>query len=291
MFPSTPPPLAGVVHTDVRVRNCRWHVATAGDPQAPPIVLVHGWPQHWWAWRKVIGDLAKTHRVYAPDLRGFGWSDAPDGRYDKANLAADLELLLDELEIDSCTVAGHDWGGFVSFLLALRAPERVSGLAAFSIIHPWFEPPTPTPQMLSRVAYQFVLAAPILGEQVQRRVPQLIGRGLPRVSARDFRWDPKDLALYAGQFQRPAHARAASALYRTFLLRELPALAKHCYANRTLQMPAIHATGGEDPVVTPDRLEGAQATQLRTEVVDGAGHWLPEERPQRVIELIREVAV
>jgi pimeloyl-ACP methyl ester carboxylesterase len=284
MLPSTPPPLPGVVHTDVRVRNCRWHVATAGDRDAPSILLLHGWPQHWWAWRKVIGPLARDHRVYAPDLRGFGWSDAPPGRYDKANLAADVELLLDELEVDACTVAGHDWGGFVAFLLALRAPERVERLAAFSIIHPWFDVPPPSPGALLTSSYQFVLATPVLGEQLQRRAPALVRALLARGGLRE------DVDLYTGAYERAEHARAASALYRTFLLRELPALARDCYANRTLPMPAIHATGSRDPVVTPERLEGssAHAPQLRTRVVEGAGHWLPEERPQEVVELIRE---
>ena len=108
-FPSQPPPMNGVVHTDVRVDRSRWHVATAGDHDAPPMVLLHGWPQHWWMWRKVIGPLAKEHRVYAPDMRGFGWSDAPPGTYSKMGLAADVERLLDVLEIDRCVLVGHDW--------------------------------------------------------------------------------------------------------------------------------------------------------------------------------------
>src|SRR4051794_39758643 len=139
-FPPAPPPLDGVVHVDVEVDGTRWHVATAGAPGAAPILLLHGWPQHWWAWRHIIPGLAPDHRVLAPDLRGFGWSDAPDGRYSKMGLARDVERLLDVLGVERCTLVGHDWGALVGFLTAIRAPERVERLVALSNIQPWFRP-------------------------------------------------------------------------------------------------------------------------------------------------------
>src|SRR3954471_19755696 len=290
MFPSSPPDLPGLEHRDVIVRRNRWHVAVAGDPDAPPVVLLHGWPQHFYAWRHVIDRLKDDHRVYAPDLRGFGWSDAPDGQYSKNGLACDVEDLLDILEIETCTLAGHDWGGFIAFLAALRVPERINRLAAFNIIHPWFDVPPPTPGTLLRSSYQFVLATPFLGESVQRF---LGASGFPAILARSsapgFDWDPEATALYAGAFSRGPHARAASALYRTFLLRELPALAAGKYGNRRLEVPGVHATSDQDQVVTPDRIQGLEehAPNMRTHIVAGAGHWTPEERPDEVAELIR----
>jgi pimeloyl-ACP methyl ester carboxylesterase len=289
VFPSSPPALPGVEHREVTIRRVRWHVAVAGDPDAPPVVLLHGWPQHFYAWRHVIDRLKADFRVYAPDLRGFGWSEAPDGAYSKNGLACDVELLLDELEIETCTLAGHDWGGFVAFLTALRAPERVGRLAAFSIIHPWIHFPKPTPTTIARSSYQFVLAAPFVGEQVQRRLGALYGLALRRSASHGFQWDEEALRLYAEAYTRPEHARAASALYRTFLLRELPALTGGKYANRDLGVPGVLATGAEDPVVTEERLDGlaGHAPNMITHVVAGAGHWLPEERPDEVSELIR----
>src|SRR4051794_13802916 len=191
-FPAAPPPLPGIVHTDVRVDRARWHVATAGDPDAPPIVLLHGWPQHWWIWRRVMPDLAKTHRVYAPDLRGFGWSDAPAGRYSKMGLACDVERLLDELGIDTCTLVGHDWGGYVAFLTAIRAPERVDRLVGFSIIHPWPKPSRIDPAaVVKTLAYQVPISTPVLGERLQRHGARVLGR-LIRGGSPGFEWDPKD---------------------------------------------------------------------------------------------------
>jgi pimeloyl-ACP methyl ester carboxylesterase len=290
-FPSSPPPLPGVVHTDVRVERHRWHVATAGEDGNPPVVLLHGWPQHWWIWRRVIEDLARTHRVYAPDLRGFGWSDAPEGRYSKMGLAADVEQLLDELGIGSCTLAGHDWGGFTAFLTAIRAPERVERLAVFSIIHPWLRGAGRDPKALASTLYQPVIGAPVLGPRIVRRGTPLLRLMLRRGAGPGFTWDPQDVRLYAEQWQRPDHARATSALYRTFLVKELPALLRGRYANRRLEMPITLVTGEHDPVVTPDRLAGYEghAPQMRTETIAGAGHFLPDEKPGEVIRVIREL--
>ena len=82
------PELPGVRHADHALpTGVTLHVAEAGDPDAPPILAVHGWPQHWWLWRGVIGPLAQDFRVLAIDLRGFGWSSpAPDGDYRKERL-------------------------------------------------------------------------------------------------------------------------------------------------------------------------------------------------------------
>lgn len=87
------------------------HVALAGPDDGPPLLLVHGWPQHWWEWRHVIPALAERFRVIAPDLRGFGWSEVPAGGYEKEQLASDMLALLDTLGIERVSWIGHDWGG------------------------------------------------------------------------------------------------------------------------------------------------------------------------------------
>ena len=86
-------------------------------------MLLHGWPQHWYEWRHQIPVLAEHYRVICPDLRGFGWSDAPPGGYDKETLAADVVNLLDALGLDRVKLIGHDWGGWVGFLLCIDPPR------------------------------------------------------------------------------------------------------------------------------------------------------------------------
>ncbi len=289
MFAPAPPTLPGVTHTDLQVGRARWHVAMAGDPEAPPIVLLHGWPQHWWLWRHQLADLATTHRVLVPDLRGFGWSDAPAGRYAKAGLAADVLTLLDALGVEDFDLVGHDWGGFVAFLVALRAPERVKHLVAFSITHPWLKiGGSSLRSTLATAGYQLPISTPGLGPFLLRRtglVELILRKGSPRLQ-----WDRETIAIYRDALRRPGHARASSRLYRTFLLRELRPIAAGHYANRSLPMPVLLVTGSEEIILTPERVAGLgeHAPLGRTEVLQDAGHFLPEERPEHVLALIRK---
>jgi pimeloyl-ACP methyl ester carboxylesterase len=129
-----PPPLPGVTHRTVDVGEVGLHVAEAGE--GPPLLLLHGWPQHWWCWRRLIPRLATRYRVLAVDLRGWGWSDAPAGSYAKATFAADVLALLDAEGLDRVRVIGHDWGGYTAFLLALGHPQRVERVVALDIAPP-----------------------------------------------------------------------------------------------------------------------------------------------------------
>src|SRR5687768_8728455 len=104
------PHVSGVTHRRVRAGKIEMHVAESGS--GPPLMLVHGWPQHWYTWHRLIGELSLDFRVICPDLRGLGWSDAPDGRYDKETLADDLLALMDTLELDTVQYVGHDWGAY-----------------------------------------------------------------------------------------------------------------------------------------------------------------------------------
>src|SRR5436190_9552853 len=112
------PQVDGVTHRFVEVRAedgpLSVHVAEAGE--GPPLLLLHGWPQHWWCFRHLIPQLSERFRVIAPDLRGLGWSDAPPEGYEKRQLAGDILELLDHEGLARVSVMGHDWGGFVAFL-------------------------------------------------------------------------------------------------------------------------------------------------------------------------------
>ena len=126
-----------VTHRFVAARGFTFHVAEAGPPHAPPLLLLHGWPQHWYSWHKVLPALAAEYRVVMPDLRGFGWSDAPARGYEKENLGDDVLAILDELELPRVKLLAHDWGGWVGYLLALRAPERFERFVVLNIPPPW----------------------------------------------------------------------------------------------------------------------------------------------------------
>src|SRR3954463_1019605 len=159
------PPVAGVTHRDVDIGDVRLHVAQAGDGE--PLLLLHGWPQHWWAWRRVIPRLAERHRVLAVDLRGWGWSDAPPGDYAKATFADDVVALLDAEGLDRVSVVGHDWGGYTAVLLALEHAERVERMVALDIPPPWPGPPRPRHLALPLVgSYAVAVATPVVGPRL-----------------------------------------------------------------------------------------------------------------------------
>jgi pimeloyl-ACP methyl ester carboxylesterase len=268
--------------------GARLHVAEAGA--GPPLLLVHGWPQHWWAWRRVLPALARERRVLCPDLRGLGWSDAPPGAYAKEEWAADLLALLDALGLERVDLVGHDWGGLVALLAALRAPERLNSVAALSIFHPWTTAPRPSARTLRALVYQPPLAAPVAGERLLRHAPRIVRGLIRRGSHRSARWTEEELDAYARVLQEPARARASSAIYRTFLLREARAFATGRYAGERLRVPALMLTGASDPVVRPAVLAGLEehADGARTAVVERCGHFVPEERPDAVLALLGE---
>lgn len=284
-----PPELAGVTHRYVEVNGTRLHFAEAGE--GPAILMLHGWPQHWWAWRKVIPALAEDRRVICPDLRGFGWSDAPAGRYEIQELADDILALLDELELEQVELIGHDWGGYAGFLLCLKAPERFRHYLALGIVHPWFEPPKPSLAALNRTAYQFLLASPGLGAAVLRHIPGFVKLAHRRGSHPGMRWTEAELDCFAESFRSRDHALASSHVYRSFLMRELPRLKKGHYRSKRLTVPTRILAGVADPVIRADILAGHEpyADEMSVEIVERCGHFVAEEQPELVIERAREL--
>jgi pimeloyl-ACP methyl ester carboxylesterase len=277
---SEPPQLAGVRHDYVDVGGLRMHVALAGPGDAPAVVLVHGWPQNWWSWRKVIPDLAESFRVIAVDLRGHGWSGAPPSGYEKEQLAADVLATLDALGVETVTWIGHDWGAWSGFIAALREPRRIARMLTLSVPHLWTPP---HPRQLALLGYQGPISLPLVGSRVAGPMARTIlqaGRGGERLSA-------ADVDLFADHIP----AAVTVAMYRTFLTREALPIARGRYAHRTLEVPCTNLVGSRDPV-TRGMPAGVVRSQpnLRVEVLDGVAHWIPEQRPRTIVDWARGVS-
>ena len=275
------PPCAGVRHGFCDVATgIRVHVAEAGPADGPPVVLLHGWPQHWWCWRGVIGPLAAAGlRVIAPDLRGSGWSDAPDHGYDKEQLASDLVALLDALGVGRTALVGHDWGGWVGQLVALRAPERVERLVLCNIPPVWpSRDRAATARNAWRLSYQ-VIGVPRLGPALQRsRQMRRMFAGVPHGDRDEF----------LNALREPGRAEAGARLYRTFLTRELPAILRGRYAGRRLTMPTLVLHGTGDGVIRPFLVEGFRehADDVEIAWVPDTGHFVVDERPALVADRV-----
>jgi pimeloyl-ACP methyl ester carboxylesterase len=271
------PALEGVTHRTVQARGLSFHVAEAGAGE--PFLLLHGWPQHWWAWRKVVPLLAPHARLIMPDLRGFGWSDAPPGGYDKRTMADDVLAVLDALGLQRVRIVGHDWGGWIAFLACMKAPERFERALVLGISPPFGRP---SPRMLLdlwRFAYMLAIAAPALGERLVRS--ERFVRTM--LAARPGAFNDEDVRAFAAVLAEPARARASVQLYRTFLLREAVRGAR-----ARLHVPTRLVVGARDPVVRPSLLAGRErhADDLTIELVPDCGHWIPAERPDLVAERV-----
>lgn len=284
-----PPHVEDVSHRWVRARGLDFHVAEAGSGD-DVVLCLHGWPQHWYEWRHLLPALADRHRVLALDLRGFGWSDAPQHGYEKENLAGDVLAVLDALGIERVKLVGHDWGGWIGFLLCLKAPQRFERYLALNILHPWLHGPRAIVPYAWRFAYQLVVMAPVLGYELHRR-----GRFVPRVlvsgSSRKEVWDPETLNAFAANLAEPARARAAVQLYRTFQLRELAGIMRGRYQAQRLTVPTRMLFGVEDVVLRPELLAGYErhADDMKVELVGDSGHFIADEKPALVAARAREL--
>jgi pimeloyl-ACP methyl ester carboxylesterase len=281
MSPAAMPQVAGVRHRDVDLGEVRLHVAEAGS--GPPLLLLHGWPQHWWSWRRLIPALARRYHVIVPDLRGWGWSSAPPGAYAKATWARDMLALLDADGLDRVRVIGHDWGGYVAFLMALMAPGRIERLVALDVAPPWLSGgPRPRHVLIPALAsYQVLVGTPVLGPRTMTAGRAFV-RGIIRAgSGPDVDWSDAELDVYADVLREPARAAASSACYRTFLTRELPGAISRGDRSEELRVPSLLVMGGRSALRLV--LDPRPGPNLQVATIPGAGHFLPEEAPDAVL--------
>ena len=279
------PTVEGVTSRTVQVGDLSVHVAEAGAGE--PLVLLHGWPQHWYCWRRVVPLLAPDYQLVMPDLRGHGWTSAPAHGYDKEQLATDLLGLLDALGLSRVGLIGHDWGGWTGFLACLRAPERFRGFLALGIVPPFQTPRADKLLQAWRMAYQLPLSTPLLGRALLRSSP----RAVEAVVRAGSRRPVGDVRTYGEVMQDPARARASEQLYRTFLLSESRHVMAGRYMDRRLTVPTRLVNGSADLVSSRAMLDGWQAVadDMTVEILDGVGHFVPEEAPDVVAARAREL--
>jgi pimeloyl-ACP methyl ester carboxylesterase len=238
-------------------------------------------------WRHLVPALAADRRVLVPDLRGHGRSDAPDGDYRKHVFVDDLLALLDAEGIERAAVVGHDWGGWAAWLAALEHPQRITRFVGIDIPPPWIprQAPKGIVSQLRFASYQYFISMPFLGERLVRAgrpVREILTRG----SGRAMSWTDEEIEAYVAPLREPARARASVHLYRTFLLREVPAIAAGRYTKRRLSVPGLAIMGAES-AITRMIWDPRPQPNLEVEVVEGAGHFVPEERPDEVAALVR----
>lgn len=285
------PELPGLEHRLVDIRPegrdpVRLHIAQSGS--GTPVVLLHGFPQHWYGWRKLIPLLAAEYRLICVDLRGFGWSEMPRAGYDTESLAADVLALLDALELRRAKLVGHDLGAQVGFRVCLRAPARVSHHLALNTVHPW---PQRWRMLLHgwRFWYTAFLEYPVVGALVLRHWPAFTRFLLRRGVGHGHHWKRADLTEFAAAASDSAHA--GQQIFWQYVLHDIPALLRKAHHEIRLEVPTLLLAGSADRVIAAGLLAGAEqhADQLEVRMISNAGHYLHEERPQLVADAAREL--
>ena len=287
--PATPPDVPGARHLTVTIATddagpLDLHVLEAGDAGAPPVLLLHGWPQHAWCWRHVFPLLSGDYRLIAPDLRGFGWSDCPAGGYDPVTFAADAVALLDALSIQRAHVIGHDWGGNAAFALGLDAPQRVERMLVLNTVAPWVERSPRLAAQAWRSWYAVVMA--VAGDRIVRRRPELMARGIRRDAVHPEGMTEDDAMAYAVRLGEPARAHATKLLYRTYLRVALGAT-----ETRRLSVPTRFLFGANDAAISQVILRGVEShgDDLTLELVPDSGHFICEEKPELIAARAHEL--
>ncbi|MFF4015476.1 alpha/beta fold hydrolase [Streptomyces sp. NPDC001843] len=275
-------------HRWLEVRGARLHVAEYARGSGEPLLMLHGFPQHWYAWHKVAALLTDQHRLICPDLRGFGWSEGTPRGYDMDALVEDALGLLDALGLERVGLVGHDWGAHLGFRLCLRAPERFVGYLALNMSHPWPRHRAVLPN-LWRMWYTACVEYPVLGRAVLRHRPGFTRFLLRHQVADPAVWQEAELAEYAAATSAAAHA--GQSLFWQYVLHDIPALLRGTWRRHRLTVPTLLLGGERDRVIAASLLAGAEpyADDVTVRLVPGAGHYLPQERPRVVAEAIGEL--
>ena len=273
-----------VTHHEARVSDVRLHWAEAGD--GVPVVLLHGFPQCWWEWRHQLPALAAGgFRAVAPDLRGYNLSDRPSGiaPYRMEKLVADVEGLIRALGVERAHVAGHDWGGMIAWYLAMTAPERVDRLVILNAPHPRaYARELRHGDQRRRSAYAAFFQLPLLPEIVLRsRRFRVLERIFRHPSVRPGAFTDEDIAVYREAAARPGALTAMLNYYRAAVRYPRP-------HTRTVTHRTLVIWGERDRALSPRLLEGVEAwvPDVRVERIPGASHWVVEEAPDRVSQLM-----
>src|SRR5436190_2469838 len=280
------PAVEGVEHRFVDANGLRVHVAEAGPRDAPPVLLLHGWPQHWYMWRGVMAGLRDEYRLLAPDLRGFGWTEAPGHGYDAETFAADQVALLDALGLERAHVVGHDWGGWTAMLMGIRHSDRVERMVVCNAPHPWSRLSPRVVAELWRSWYTWLIATPVLGRRILQS--EWIGRQYMRMNAA-LPFDAEEVEIYARSFREPARAQAAVELYR-YYQRVVLDTVRGAWRSHRLSRPTLLLFGERDTSLSTRLLPGyeSHADDMRVELIPDSGHFIVDEKPDLVIARTRD---
>jgi pimeloyl-ACP methyl ester carboxylesterase len=280
------PTNGGVQHKTAAVNDTRLHYVTAGD-RGTPVLLVHGFPETWWAFRKLIPLLTAHHRVYAVDLRGFGDSDVADENYSGAVAGEDLHALIEHLAVGPMHVVGQDVSGGVVFRFAATHPEDVISLTAVESGLAGFGAERLADVTQGGAWYIGALAAPGVASLLfEKEAHAFVGDYLyPLYGVPGTAVSSEDVTEYARTYGRPGGFSGAVGLYRGMITegQELRTLAR----DRPLRV-AVTAIGSRGGDFTHAAFSSITTKKVTAIQLDGVGHYVAQEAPQQLADVLLE---
>jgi pimeloyl-ACP methyl ester carboxylesterase len=272
-----------IEHSTVRANGAAFHVARMGTGK--PLLLLHGWPEFWLTWEPVMARLAGRYSLIAPDLRGFGDSDKPEGAYGPDQHSSDMLALMDALAIQRFGVVGHDVGGAVMQPLARAAPDRLAGLFLFDFVYPGIGPRMGTPDRLNHIWYQSfnqMEMAPVVVGATRESCRTYIGHFLTNWAHRKDAFDDV-LEAFADNFFKPGNLAGGFAHYRASHAGRVKMMQGEAPALPPIEVPTCIRWAEHDPLFPyawTDRL-GETFANLDVSMFAGVGHFPHREAPDR----------
>lgn len=252
----------------------------------PAVILLHGFPEDWYEYHRVMPRLAKHFTVVAVDLRGIGGSVPTRDGYDAANMAEDVHQLVEHLHLEHVYVVGHDIGGMVAYAFVRRYPETSRGVMLLDAPAPGLGP------------WDAVKANPITWHihfQQTPDLPEQLIAGREAIYFRHFldsdTFSDADVARYARAYAAPDHLRAALEIYRAF-----PANEKFDAAQESaISLPMVLAPGENSPFeklmpAFAEALRDHGCANVKIEVIKNSVHYVADEQPEAVAQLIERDA-
>jgi pimeloyl-ACP methyl ester carboxylesterase len=268
----------------------RLHYAAAGC--GPPVVLLHGFPEFWYSWRRQLPALAAAgFRGLAPDLTGYNESDRPAEvrRYRVRDLVSDMAGFIRHAAGGPALLVGHDWGGLLAYRLAALHPELVRKLVILNAPHPaaYRTELRRHPGQWFRSWYVFLFQLPWLPEALLSACDfALLERGWRRDAVRSEAFSDADIAAYKRALRRPGGLTGPLNYYRAAL--RYPG---DIYGPpQTISMPTLVIWGERDPYLSVRLLDDLPRwiRDVRVERIADASHWVQNDAPERVNELLLE---
>ena len=273
-----------VEHAYIETNGIRLHVAQAGPADGPLVILLHGFPEFWYGWRRQIEPLARAgYRVWAPDQRGYNLSDKPQGlaAYDIAELARDVVGLIDASGRQKCFLAGHDWGAAVAWTVAQSYPERIEKLAILNVPHPavMFRTLRSSPAQLRKSWYMFFFQIPLLPEAMLRANDWANAIAMLRSSSLPGSFTEQDFEQYRRAWWRKGAFTSMLNWYRA-IIQHPPAMP----ADPRLRLPTLVLWGKRDIALSHEMAQLSIDLCEDGQLIffENATHWVQHDEAEAV---------